>query len=893
MARTEVLTYVRLRDGSSARVRRATPPDADRVLGFYDAMSARTRRLRFLATGRRSAEQAAARVAELPDENYRAFVAESGQRVLGVADFARESGGTSADISLAVADDHHHRGLGTALLERLVQEARSVGISEFSADALTANHEVLRVFADLGLPWTQRVDGPDIHCTVELTEVGTYSSAVDRRASVADVASLRPLLTPRSVVVVGAGRRPGSVGRSVLRNLRRTGFPGPLYAVNPHAESIEQVHCHPSVAALPRVPDLAVLAVPAPAVPGVAEGCGDAGVRALLVLTSDLDHAQAAELTAACHTYGMRMVGPNCLGLLNTSPDVRMDATFSARPPLAGTAGVGVQSGGVGIAVLAGMSRLGIGVSSFISLGDKYDVSGNDLLRWWEADGVTDLALLHLESFGNPRAFSRTARRVAHAMPLLTVDSGRSPEGRRAAASHTAAAATRTMTRQALFVQAGITATRSTQELLDAAALMHSQPLPRAERVAVLTDAGGIGVLAADACTEAGLSLPPLSAKVTDAMLAELPRGASAANPVDATAAVSEDRLRRCVDLMSDCDEIDALVVALVPTAVASAVGEDLVQALTHDAGHRPRPVIGVLPSQSERTKLLPVEGGGRVPAYGDAQEAMRALAHAVARTRWLARPVGSPPKPTGIDRHAARGVVSRFLAQHRDGGWLNPATTAELVGHYSVPLAEWAWAESQDDTVRAAERLGGSSGRVALKACWPGLVHKSTQGAVVLDLTGSRQVRSAYGDLIGRFGDRMTGVLVQSMVPRGIELFSGMVQDEVFGPMVLFGSGGTATEILADHAARLAPLTDVDVRDLMLAPRCARLLYDPDGHETVDVAAVSDLLARLSLCACDLPELVEADLNPVVALPDGVVVPDVRVRLRPLRSPGLGPRQS
>lgn len=882
MTSTEAPTHALLTDGTTVRIRLALPEDAERVLEFYSTMSPENLHLRFFSTGRRSAELAAARVAAAQKEDYQALLAESGGRILGIADYAREPGTTAADISLAVADDQHHRGLGTLLLEHLVARASSAGITVFTADALATNHAVLKVFADLGLSTRRQFDGPEVRYAIELARTDAYLSATDERGRIADVASLRPLLQPRSVVVVGAGRKPGSVGRAVLRNTRSGGFAGLLRAVNPHADIIEWVASHPSVASLPYVPDLAVLALPAPAVPEVAEECGEAGVRALLVLSSGLTPEQATELLAHCRRYGMRMVGPNCLGLLNTAPDIRLNATFAARPPVPGTAGVAVQSGGVGIALLEGLSRLGIGVSTFVSLGDKYDVSGNDLLRWWESDGRTDLAVLHLESFGNPRAFSRTARRVARAMPVLTVDAGRSDAGRRAAASHTAAAATPTMTRSALFTQAGVIATRTIGELLDTAALLKTQPLPDGSRVAVVSNAGGVGVLAADACDEAGLTVPVFNEATTADLLAGLPPGASATNPVDTTAAVGEEQLRRCIDRLSLCTEVDAVLVVLVPTAVAAAVGDELVGALIHQPTSRPRPVAAVLPSQSARVELLPVREGGLVPVFGDAQDAARALSRAASRARWLARPPGTVPDLTDVDSAAARAMVVRFLEEHPEGGWLDPTTTAELLGHYSLLISPWGWAADETEAVRTAERLGGADGGVVMKAYWPGLVHKSALGAVVLDLHGPQPVRSAYRALARRFADRMTGVVIQPLADRGTEFFAGVVQDPVFGPLVLFGLGGTATEVLADHAARLAPLTDVDVRELMQSPRCAPLLFGAPGGGALDVAGVEQVLLRLSRLACDLPELSEADLNPVLARPRSVTVVDVRLRLQP-----------
>jgi len=897
-ALTWPMAHALLADGTTVCIRPVHQGDHDQLQGLYEEMSPDNLRLRFFAASHRSAEMAADRACGAPRPGYRALLAEAKGQVIGLAEYdTGDAGdaGTTAEISIAVADGLHHRGVGTLLIEHLVSAARAQGVSAFTADALSENHEVLRLFADLGLRTARRFEGPEVRCTIELDDSDTYLTAVEERGRAADVASLEPLLRPKAVAVVGAGRKPGSVGRAILHHLHAGGFTRRLFAVNPAATNILGVPSYPSVAALPRTPDLAVLAVPAAAVPETADECGKAGVRALLVVTAGLDADQARALMTVCRTHGMRLVGPNCLGISHTDPALRLDATFAAGHPRPGTAGVAVQSGGVGIALLDGLSRLGIGVSSFVSLGDKFDVSGNDMLQWWESDGRTDLALLHLESFGNPRAFSRTARRVTRRLPVLTVDAGRTDAGRRAAASHTAAAATRTMTRGALFTQAGITATRSVGELLETAALLHSQPLPAGSRVAIVTNAGGAGVLAADACAEAGLSLPVPTPKLIDALLAVLPDGAAVGNPVDATAAVTEEQLTDCVDRIMEHSGVDAVLVALVPTAVAEATGDDLVRALTHPQSRmnptggtpvparRTKPIAAVRLEQAMPVELLPADGG-TVPSYAEPQAAARALAHAARRAAWLARPAGTVPDLHGVETARAHTVVETYLDAHPDGGWLDPRACAELLDCYGIPQLPWAWAETEDDAVLAADRLRGADGRVVMKGHWPGLLHKSAEHAVHLDLRGDSQVRAAFRDLETRFAGLLTGVVLQPLADRGTELFAGVVQDEVFGPLVLFGLGGTATEVLADHAARLAPLTDHDVHDLITAPRCAPLLFGANGARPVDLEGLEQLLLRLSRMASDLPQLAEADFNPVLATPSGVRVLDARVRLLPRR---------
>ncbi|MCG0065576.1 GNAT family N-acetyltransferase [Streptomyces sp. FBKL.4005] len=872
-----------LADGTTVRIRTVVPGDHEQVEQLYEEMSPENLRLRFFTASRRLPGLAADRACAPARPGHRALLAETRGRVVGLAEYEAGEANT-AEVSIAVADGLHHRGVGTLLVEHLVSAARADGITAFTADALSENHKVLRLFADLGLRTARRWAGPEVACTIYLDQSDGYLTAVEERGRAADVASLTPLLLPEAVAVVGAGRTPGSVGRAILHQLHAGGYTGRLFAVNPAAHSILGVPCHPSVSALPRIPDLAVLAVPAAALPETAEECGKAGVRALLVVTAGLDADQAQTLLATCRAYGMRLVGPNCLGIANTDPALSLDATFAARPPRPGTAGVAVQSGGVGIALLDGLSRLGIGVSSFASLGDKYDVSGNDMLQWWESDGRTDLALLHLESFGSPRAFSRTARRVTRRMPVLTVDTGRTGAGRRATASHPAAAATRPLTRGALFTQAGITATRSIGELLETAALLHAQPLPAASRVAIVTNAGGAGVLTADACAEAGLSLPAPTPELIDDLLAVLPDGAVVGNPVDATAAVTEAQLTDCVDRVMRYGGIDAVLVALVPTAVAAATGEDLVKALTLAPGRRAKPMAVVRLGQDLPVELLPAAESGTIPSYADPQAAARALAHAARRAAWLARPAGTVPDLDGVEAERARTLVEDHLAAHPGGGWLDPRECADLLACYGIPQISWAWAETEDEAVLAADRLRGSDGRVVMKAHWPGSAHKSEQHAVLLDLRGDAQIRGAFRDLRTRFAGLMTGAVLQPLAARGTELCAGVVQDEVFGPLVLFGLGGTATEVLADRAARLAPLTDHDVHDLITAPRCAPLLFGAAGNGPVDLGLLEQLLLRLSRMAVDLPHLAEVDFNPVLATSGGVTVLDARVRLVPCR---------
>ncbi|WP_432052250.1 GNAT family N-acetyltransferase [Streptomyces xiamenensis] len=893
-ARAGELTHALLTDGTTVWLRPPRPGDREAIAVMYAGMSPENLRRRFFAPGRRSGEQAADRMAAPPRPGYHGVVVGFGVDIVGAADYERVApDDTTAEIGLAVADGWHHRGIGTLMIEHLVASAQQDGIDRLTAEALADNHPVLRVFADLGLPVSRHFDGAQVRCTVRLGEPDErYLSAVDERARAATLVSLVPLLRPECVAVVGAGRHASSVGRAVLHNVLNAHFTGLVYAVNPHARFLEHVPAAPTVAELPRTPDLAVLAVPAAAVPEAAQACGRSGVRALLVITSGLTAAQGRSLLETCRTHGMRLVGPNCLGVANTEEDVRLHATFAAHTVLPGTAGVAVQSGGVGIALLDGLSRLGIGVSTFASLGDKYDVSSNDLLEWWEEDGRTELALLHLESFGNPRAFSRTARRVTRRFPVLTVDAGRSDAGRRAAASHTAAAATSTVTRKALFAQAGVIATRSIAELLETAALLHSQPAPEGPSVAVLSNAAGAGVLAADACAEAGLTVAAFPPDLIAALREILPADAVLTNPVDLTPGITEEALLRALGAVAGHDSVDSVLVSLVPTAIERATGEDLFAAVARaERGTPPRPVVSVLLDQAEHVTLRPAGHGATVPAYADPIPAARALAHAVAHHRWRTRPAGVVPGLSDIDAEDAARVIDSYLAAHPEGGSLDPPQCTRLLDAYGIRRIPWAWATDVGAAARAAQQFAGEGGRVALKAYGPGLPRAGGHAPVLLDLDPEHGVRSAYRQLSERLGDRMEGVVVQPMVPRAPELFAGATQDPVFGPVVLFGRGGSPSGGAADHAARLAPLTDSDIHDLLTEPSVVPLLAAPPRSAHADPVLLEDLLLRLSALVTDLPQITGIDLDPLIVRPQGPLVLDARIQVGPARPRDPFPR--
>src|SRR5215472_12941733 len=571
--------YALLIDGTTVLIRPATPVDEEAVRQMHVQMSPENIYLRFFSVSKLSPVREARRVTRPADADHCALLAWLGERLVGVASYEPAEQPGVAEIAFAVTDDMHGRGVATLLLDHLVSIARLRGVLAFTASTLASNAAMLRVFAAAGLAARRQFSEGVVETTFPLPvdeaslQLQIYLDSVAMRERQADIASLRHLLQASSVAVVGASRMPTGVGHAILRNILAAGFSGQVFAINPNATTVAGVPSVPSAAGLPQPPDLVVIAVPAVSVVAAAEDCGRAGAKSLVVISAGIDADTGAELLATCRRFGMRLVGPNCFGI--AVPGIGLNATFAGASPPPGTAGLIVQSGGIGIAVLEHLSRLGIGVSSFASVGDKYDVSSNDMLMWWEQDGITKLAVLYVESFGSPRRFAKTARRVGRQFPVLTVIGGRSAAGQRAAGSLTAAAATRTavagtplITQEALFGQAGVIATTSLGDLVDAAAMLYSQPLPQGDRIGIVTNAGGAGVLAADACGDNDLKVAALSQPVMRRLRRLLPGGATVGGPVDTTATVSQRAFRACLEFVAQDDGVDAVMAVTVRTAL-------------------------------------------------------------------------------------------------------------------------------------------------------------------------------------------------------------------------------------------------------------------------------------------------------------------------------------
>jgi acyl-CoA synthetase (NDP forming)/GNAT superfamily N-acetyltransferase len=865
-------------DGGIVRIRPATAEDAAGLRRLHLTASEESLYRRFFVGGHAGVDAEVARLIRPAAPDHITLVAQEGDEIVGVGSVERGvPTSSSGEFALIVGDSDHGRGIGTLLLETLAALARQAGVTELVGDVLPTNTPMVHLARDLGTQ--EHVSFQDGVVVVRLTTADTDTTALDARDRQAARRSLAPLLAPRSVAVIGAGRQPGGVGHAVLANLVAGGYTGVLYAIHPSADAIAGVPAYPSVEKTPGPVDLAVIAVPAASVAGVLQQCGTAGVRAAVIITAGFGETGPAgrevqaELVRIARHHGIRLVGPNCLGILNTDESLRLYATFAAVEPEPGGLAVASQSGAVAITILDHVQRSGTGLSSFVSLGNKADVSGNDLLAYWYDDPATRAVALYLESVGNPRRFARIARALGRRKPVLAVKSGRSAAGQRAGASHTAAAAAPDATVDALFAQSGVVRCDSLGELLDAARLLVDQPLPAGPRVGVVGNAGGVNVMIVDAAEANDLTVAVLPSEVQAMLAVTAPAAASVANPIDLGAAATPDAFRATITELAASSTVDSIVAVFALTGANDVTG--VLDALREAVDEVSLPVCVVLLGLPDPPSVV---GNRRAPVYDLPEQAVSAIARAAGYARWRATPAGSRPQLSDVDSSGARRTADRAL-QARPG-WQPPEVAAALLSSYGIPLAPGRVVRSAADAIEAAGRLGYP---VVLKAADPDLVHKSDIGAVKLNLADPAAVADAYPAIAAALGQLHPPVLVQHMGERGIELVAGIVHDPVFGSVVMLGLGGVHTDIFGDRALRLLPVTDTDAAAMWRSLRAAPLLTGYRGQPAVDTAAVEDLVERLGRLAEDLPELAELDLNPVLAGPHGLVAVDVKLRLAPV----------
>jgi acetyl coenzyme A synthetase (ADP forming)-like protein len=886
-----------LRDGSTVRVRVMRPGDESALLGLFQSLSEESRWLRFYSPTNGSALAAEAhREANLDHTVGLLAISGTEERAVGHAFYAGLDQ-NRAEVAFTIANDFQGRGLATILLGQLAEVAAASGIQVFEAEVVASNHAMLRVFRESGFPIEVSATAGQLHVTFPTTFTREAIERFEHREAHAAVNALKLFFNPRAVAVIGASRKRGTIGGEIFHNLLSYGFQGPVYPVNPTTDMVQSVPAYASVEAAPGPVDLALIVVPAAQVVEAAAACGRKGVKALVVISAGFSEtgkegqARQADLLSVCRARGMRLIGPNCMGIANTDPAVRLDATFAPTPPPPGRVGFSSQSGALGLAILEYAQSLGLGLSTFISVGNKADISGNDLLRYWESDAGTDVILLYLESFGNPKKFAKVARRVGRKKPIVVVKSGRSAAGARATSSHTGALiAASDVTVDALFRQAGVIRTDTLEELFDVASLLANQPLPRGRRVGIITNAGGPGILCADACEARGLEVPLLTAATQSRLRDFLLPGASAANPVDMIASASEEHYRRAIEIVAADENIDALIVIFTPPLVtrAAEVARAIVAAVARI--DKDKPILTVfLSANSAPSEFRSAESG--IPCYAFPETAAIALARAARYREWRERPEALPPRFDNLRRDEAAAIVATALT--RGNGWLTTAEVAALFSCYGLPLIEQSIVKTAAEAGVIADEM---QGEVAVKVIAPGVIHKTEAGGVRLNLCGAEQVRAAAREMAAELsarGQTPTGFLIQRMAESGVEMIVGVVHDAQFGPVVACGAGGVQVELLRDVSVRLTPLAKQDAAEMIRSLKTYPLLDGFRGAPRCDVAALEDGLLRVSAMVEDIPQIAELDCNPFVVLRSGAVILDVRVRLAPVEArPLFGVRQ-
>ncbi|MCW8378157.1 bifunctional acetate--CoA ligase family protein/GNAT family N-acetyltransferase [Streptomyces justiciae] len=912
-----------LRDGGTARIRPITVDDADRLVSFYEQVSDESKYYRFFAPYPRLSAKDVHRFTHHDFVDRVGLAATVGGEFIATVRYDRigadgmpaSAPSDEAEVAFLVQDAHQGRGVASALLEHIGAVARERGIRRFAAEVLPANNKMIKVFTDAGYTQKRSFEDGVVRLEFDLEPTDRSMAVQYAREQRAEGRSVERLLKPGSVAVVGVGRTPGGVGRSILDNIREAGFTGRLYAVNKAFtdKEIDGVPAHRSVRDIEGPVDLAVVAVPAEHVPEVVAECGEHGVQGLVVISAGYAESgpdgreRQRELVRHARAYGMRIIGPNAFGVINTNPDVRLNASLANETPRPGRIGLFAQSGAIGIALLSRLHRRGggvtgvTGVSTFVSSGNRADVSGNDVLQYWYDDPDTDVVLMYLESIGNPRKFTRLARRTAAAKPLVVVQgAGSAPQGHAVRATRLPHA-----TVSALLRQAGVIRVNTITELVDTGLLLARQPLPRGPRVAILGNSESLGLLTYDACLSEGLRpLPPLDLT---------------------TAASAQDFHAALARALAD-DTCDAVVVTAIPAVGEGAAGDAaLAEALRSAAERVPgKPVLvvhvelgGLAEALSAATSTAPqaatpsathpfraldrlaakdpeeTSGAGPrlIPAYPAAERAVRALGEAVKYAQWQreAAAPGKVPEFENIDEKGAAQLIDGLLTRGQ-GLTLGADATCDLLGKYGIPVHRALAAPTPDDAAAAARTLGYP---VALKATAPHLRHRADLGGVRLDLADEGQLRHAYAELTELFGspDELRPV-VQGMAPRGVDTVVRAVIDPAAGAVLSFGLAGAASQLLGDTAHRLIPVTDREAATLVRSIRTAPLLFGWRGSAPVDTAALEELLLRVSRLVDDHPEVVAVTLEPVVVAPHGLSVLGASVRLAPPPArDDLGPR--
>jgi acetyl coenzyme A synthetase (ADP forming)-like protein len=879
-----------LRDGASVEVRPVVPADRALIVSLFQRMSPSSIRHRFFGAKR-----------ELTEADQRFLIGDGAAHVVLAAVVRRGASETflgagryvvlperpdTAEVAFEVADAEQGRGIGTLLLDHLARIARSRGLTTFRAEVEADNHQMLEVFTCSGFAIRESAKLGVYNVDIPIADSERFLAAAAARERIAAASSLRAVFSPASIAVIGASHGLGGIGRAILDNLIKDGFGGPIYPVNPRVPEVAGRRCYPSIDSIAAPVDLAIITVPAAAVEAVIEQCVAARVRAAVIISAGFAETSAAgrgaehRLREIARAGGMRLIGPNCMGVLSTDPAVRMNATFSPVSPPPGHVSMATQSGALGLTMIDYARSLELGIADFASIGNKADVSVNDLLSYWHSDPRTRVIALYLESFGNPRTFARLAPEVGRQRPIVAVKSGRSAAGTRAASSHSAALASLDVGIDALFAQTGVIRTDTLEQLFDVVSLLSSQPAPAGRRIGVVTNAGGPGILLADACEAQGLSLPALAPATCDALRDLLPAHASVANPVDMIASASPAQYEAAIELVGRDPNIDAVVAIYVPVLVTQP--DDVAAAIARGAAAAPRdkPIATVFLSSKGTPAVLARGPRGPIPSYSFPENAAMALAAAARYGAWRARAPGNCLALAPAQAQAVRTRVRAWRAAHPDGDWLPLDEIAALLELAGVAIAEHrTTAPTSAAAAAAANQLGFP---VVVKAIASGVLHKTDAGGVALHLSDASSVIAAAEAMTARFAARgvaLEGFIVQRQLPPGIEALVGVTTDPSLGPLLVAGIGGVAVELYKDVEFRVTPVTDIDAAEMIDQLRGRPLFDGFRGAPPADRTALIDVLRRISALVELVPELIELDLNPVVVLERGAIAVDARMR--------------
>ena len=884
-----------LRDGRSLRLRPIRPDDKQRWFDFFYRLSPRTRYLRFQYAKAYASDEEAAYYTEVELPQRCAYVATTGEgeqeRIIAIGRWDALPDGKSAEVAFAVEDNIQLRGIGTALLEQLAAAAIRFGYQKFIARVLAENTMMLEVFDESGFQSTKHYEDGIYNYLIDLTRQEEFVQRQAYREHVARLTGVHRLFYPQSVAVIGASRDPETVGGAIFRNILEFGFTGTVFPVNRSAPAVGGVKAYPSILDVPGDVDLAVIVVPSAAVLEVVDECAQKGVGSLIVIsagfgeTGEEGREREHSLREKIHSYGLRLLGPNCLGMLNTDKDVSINATFAPVIPPSGRISMGSQSGALGIALLDYARSINLGMAQFVSIGNRVDISSNDLLEFWEDDEDTDIVLLYLESFGNPRKFSRIARRVSRKKPIIVMKSGRSAAGARAASSHTGALAATDVAVDALFHQAGVIRVDTIEEMFGVAQVLAYQPLPRGNRVAIITNAGGPGILAVDACESYGLSVPPLSEATQKKLSQFLPQEASVANPVDIIASATAEQYRQALATVLDAPEVDAVILIYIPPLVtrpeevASAVREVV-------ASHQgEKPLVACFMMSRGSPVNLQLDNNRYIPSFVFPEYAVQALAQAYSYTRYREMPEGKVPSFPDIDSEKASDFLHASVKVTEEGTWLPPEVAINLIQMYGIPVVPTVSAASATEAAKKAKELGFP---VVMKLRSSTIIHKTDVGGVILGLKSAEKVRQAFNDITRRLKelgreDEMEGVMLQPMVSGGQEVIVGVSQDPVFGPLVMVGLGGVQVEMIKDVAFSLHPLIDLDPERMLRQLKSLPMLTGWRGSHPRDVNALKEVLLRFSALIEDFPEIDQMEINPLIVFDEGkgCAAVDARVLVR------------